>query len=516
LPDAPFDLGRFAFALIGVAIVALAAIVNRFAPQKRHRVRRVVILYVLYLLAFGAQNGLAAIGAHAWAGRVVHVAAILEAFSLINIVALTVFDLTLPALRVAVVSITSDLLVGLAYIVATLGVLHGAGMDPSSVLATSALVGGIITFSLQSTLGNVIGGVALQLDGSIHVGDWLQLENGRQGVVKEIRWRHTVLETRDWDTIIVPNASLLATNIMILGKREGETVIRRRMWVHFNVDFRFSPTRVVDVVEAALLSAPIDGVASDPPPHVVCYDLARDLKDGAAYYAARYWLTDLPRDDAAQTRVRARVFTALRRANIPLALPAQKLYMKAAASSSARDAKTRNKRHDAIGKLDLFQALTHDELVEVEACLRYAPFARGETIVQQGSMGASLFILAHGTVDVVVRAKGASPVTIATIDAPGFFGEMGLMTGEPRAADVVARVDVECYRLDKDDFERIVVDRPEMAEQISATLARRRVELEAAREGLDAETKRMREANEQRRILRNIQEFFALSEPRKK
>jgi small-conductance mechanosensitive channel/CRP-like cAMP-binding protein len=512
---ATFDTSRYAFALIGVAVVCVTALVNRFAPQKRHRVRRVVILYALYLLAFGLEHGLGAIGSTTWAARLTHVAAILEAFSLINILALTVFDLALPALRVAVVSITSDLLVGVAYIVATLGVLHGAGMDPSSVLATSALVGGIITFSLQSTLGNIFGGVALQLDGSIHVGDWIQLENGRQGVVKEIRWRHTVLETRDWDTIIVPNASLLANNIMILGKREGESVVRHRMWVYFTVDYRFSPTRVIDVVEAALRSAPIDGVASDPPPHVVCYDFARDHKDGSVYYAARYWLIDLPFDDAAQTRVRARVFTALRRANIPLALPAQKLYMKAAAPSAARDAKTHSKRHHAVEKLDLFRGFTPEELDQLASCLRYAPFARGETIVQQGSKGASLFILSQGAVDVVVRAKSALPATVATIEAPGFFGEMGLMTGEPRAADVVARVDVECYRLDKDDFERIVVDRPEIAEQISSTLAHRRVDLEAIREGLDAETKRQREANEQRRILRNIQEFFALTEPKK-
>lgn len=511
---APFDVHKFAFALIGVGVIVIAALVNRFAPAKRHRVRRVVTLYLLYLAAHGASTGLGAVGVEVWATRVSYVAGILEAFSLINIVALAIFDLALPALRIAMVSITSDIMVGVAYIVATLSVLHGAGMDPSSVLATSALVGGIITFSLQNTLGNILGGVALQLDGSIHVGDWIQLENGRQGRVKEIRWRHTVVETRDWDTIIVPNASLLSNNIMILGKREGEP-IQRRMWVHFNVDFRHSPTRVIDVVEAALRSAPIDGVAPTPPPHVVCYDFARDGKDGAAYYAARYWLTDIPFDDAAQTRVRTRVFTALKRAGIPLALPATKTFMKLASDGKSRDEKARGKHVRAVERLDLFTGFTRDELEQIASCLRYSPFARGETIFQQGSVGASLYILAQGTVEVLTRVKGALPASVAMIEAPSFFGEMGMMTGEPRAADVVARTDVECFRLDKEDFERIVIDRPELAEQISTTLAHRRVDLEAIREGLDAETKRQREANEQRRILRNIQDFFALTEPKK-
>ena len=515
LHGSPLDVRRFAFALIGVGVIVIAALVNRFAPQKRPRVRRVVVLYGLYLVAFGSAAGLGAIGVDVWATRIHHIAGILEAFTLINIVALAIFDLALPALRIAVVSITSDILVGIAYIVATLGVLHGAGMDPSSVLATSALVGGIITFSLQNTLGNILGGVALQLDGSIHVGDWVQLENGRQGMVKEIRWRHTVVETRDWDTIIVPNASLLSNNIMILGKREGQP-LQRRMWVYFNVDFRHSPTRVIDVVETALRSAPVDGVAPDPPPHVVCYDFARDGKDSLAYYAARYWLTEIHADDAAQSRVRARVFTALKRAGIPLALPASKTYIKLASDEKARDEKTRSKRLHAIERLELFQALTPEELAQVATHLRYSPFAKGETIMQQGSVAASLYILSQGRVEVLAHAAGGPAKSVATIDAPSFFGEMGLMTGEPRSADVVARTDVDCYRLDKDDFERIVVDRPEIAEQISGTLAHRRVGLEAIREGLDVETKRQREATEQRRILQHIQDFFALTEPVKK
>lgn len=55
----------------------------------------------------------------------------------------------------------------------------------------------VIGLSLQSTLGNVIGGLALQIDDSINEGDWIELENKQQGQVKQVRWRHTVIETRD-------------------------------------------------------------------------------------------------------------------------------------------------------------------------------------------------------------------------------------------------------------------------------------------------------------------------------
>src|SRR6202011_2060773 len=100
---------------------------------------------------------------------------------------------------------------------------------------------------------------------------------------------------------------------------------------------------------------------------------------------------------------------------------------------------------------------------------------------------------------------------VATIEAPSFFGEMGLMTGEPRTADVVALTAVECYRLDKPGLQRILEERPEVAEQFSKTLAKRRVELAKALDGLDEEAGRARMATEQIRILDRIQEFFGLA-----
>ena len=105
-----------------------------------------------------------------------------------------------------------------------------------------------------------IGGQSVVGDVVVHEGDWIQLENGKQGRVRAIRWRHTVVETRDWSTIVVPNALLLQNNITILGWRDGAPA-PQRMWVYFNVDFRFAPHQVIQVVTDALLNSPIENVA---------------------------------------------------------------------------------------------------------------------------------------------------------------------------------------------------------------------------------------------------------------
>jgi CRP-like cAMP-binding protein len=383
-------------------------------------------------------------------------------------------------------------------------------MDPSSLLTTSAVVGGILTLSLQTTIGNIFGGVALQLDGSIHVGDWLQLENGKQGVVKEIRWRHTVVETRDWDTIIVPNAALLGSNITILGKRAGKPVLHR-MTVPFNVDFRFAPNQVIDVVTEGLQAAPINGVASDPPPFAFCYDFAKEAgRDSFGYYAARYWLTDLPNDDAANSRVRARVYSALKRADIPLARPVQTTFFLPEEDEQTRAARHRERRLKLLRGLELFKSLNEQELMFLSDHLAFQPHTVGELITKKGAHAHCLYILTAGSVDVLTSVKNGPKKSVATIEAPGVFGEMGLMTGEPRSADVVAQTEIECYRLDKEAFEDILTRRPEIAEAMSKMLAHRRVELDAIREGLDLDSRTSRELTEQKRILGRIQHFFGL------
>jgi CRP-like cAMP-binding protein len=96
--------------------------------------------------------------------------------------------------------------------------------------------------------------------------------------------------------------------------------------------------------------------------------------------------------------------------------------------------------------------------------------------------------------------------------APNVFGEMGVVTGEPRTASVIAVTEVECYRLDKEAFQRVLKQRPEIAESVSNVMARRRVELAAVREGLNADQKKARVREEKSRILESLQTFFGLDD----
>src|SRR5207253_5065730 len=109
---------------------------------------------------------------------------------------------------------------------------------------------------------------------------------------KEIRWRQTSIETRNWDTVLIPNSQLMKGQVTIFGTREHAPLQSRR-WIYFNVDFNHAPTEVIEKVEEALRSAPIEHVALEPRINVILMD----FKDSYSQYAVRYWLTDLAVDD---------------------------------------------------------------------------------------------------------------------------------------------------------------------------------------------------------------------------
>ncbi len=509
-----------AFWVLGLfaAVVVVAALVNRFNPAHRHQVRRIVILFGTYLVVLGASVAFRELGETTWAGRFLVGAELIQAFMLVNIGATCMFSVVLPLADMHPPMLAGDLLVGVGYIAATLGVLSTNGVNPSSIVASATVVSAVLAISLQSTLGNIVGGLALQLDGSIHEGDWIQLENGKQGRVRTVRWRHTVIETRDWSTIIVPNAQLLSSSITILGKRDGRSV-PQRYWVWFNVDFRFPPTRVIKLVTEALKAAPIEGVAADPLPNCVCMDFTKDGKESFATYAVRYWLTDLAVDDPTNSRVRARIFTALKRAAIPLALPAHTTWVELEteerrARHAARDVE---ERFHVLRGLPLFRALTDEEVKTLAAGLSPVLYTAGEVCTHQGAVAHWLYILVSGDVEIrrTLDPDGAgsahgAPKVLSHMSAPEVFGEMGMMTGQPRSADVVALTDVDCYRLDKKIFERVILARPEIADELSERLAKRRVDLIATAEGLDEEAKSARHSRERDEILGAIRTFFCL------
>ncbi|MCC6553909.1 MAG: mechanosensitive ion channel [Polyangiaceae bacterium] len=496
-----------AFTLQAVLVVAGALLLVRLAPERDdRRLKGLYALLAMHVLTALLAAVLRRAGAGAYAE--VHLAArILFALVGIGALAKVVFGLVLPRARIHVSRILQDLVVGAAIVATTLALASRAGYNVTGLLATSAVVTAVIGLSLQDTLGNTLGGLALQIDDSIHVGDWVKVGD-IIGKVVEIRWRYTAVETRNGETALVPNSVLMKSQVIVLGRRAAGPVQWRRT-VLFNVDFRHQPSDVICAVTEALNAAMIDNVARDPAPHCIMMG----MEESWGRYAARYWLTNLAVDDSTDSAVRTRIFFALRRANIPLSIPAHAVFV-TEESHARREQKTQvdlERRMVALSRVELFSCLSEDDRASLAARLRYSPFTRGEVLTRQGAEAHWLYLVVAGEVAVRVSVDGTER-EVARMSDGSFFGEMSLMTGEPRSATVVALSDVECYRLDKKAFQEIVQRRPEIAEPIAAILARRRMGLQAAVEDLTAEARQGRLHEAKVDLLAKMRAFLQLGD----
>ncbi len=121
---------------------------------------------------------------------------------------------------------------------------------------------------------------------------------------------------------------------------------------------------------------------------------------------------------------------------------------------------------DLLGKVSLFDGLTHDDLVALGSHMRETHFAAGDVVVREGTRGArvlAFFVILDGTVTVSV---GGEPR--ATLSAGDYFGEIGLLLDAPRTATVVADIDLHCSAMSAWDFRGFVDEYP----AVHATLAR--------------------------------------------
>lgn len=407
------------------------------------------------------------------------------------------FQRTVPTVLRTVLSM-------LALVIAAVVLLAKQGLDVKALLPTGAVLTAVVGLALQQTLGNLIGGLSIQLDKSVRVGDWIQVE-GLYGRVSAIRWRSTTLETNDFETVVVPNSQLLAAKLLVRGRRDGQDTPWRR-WVRFKLPFSAPSAEVLQLALEALRHDPLPHVAIDPAPNCVLLS----LEEGVAHYALRYWLTDFTRDDATDSAVRLRLLYALRRAGFEPALPAHQLTL-VESSAEAREAEVKQRqeaREQALKDMELFAHLQPAELRRLAADLKDVPFAPGEALCRQGDAGDSLYILSRGRVSVRVSADGGER-ELAQLGTGSYFGEMALMTGEPRSATVLALDHVDAYRLEKPAFRHLLQLRPELAEAVAEVLAERRVGLEQAKDKLDQQTRAKRHQEHRGQLLARIREFFS-------
>jgi small-conductance mechanosensitive channel len=333
------------------------------------------------------------------------------------------------------------------------------------LLTTSAVSAVVLGFALQDTLGNAFAGLAIQSEKPFHVGQWIKVTD-YEGRVAEVTWRATKLRTKAGTLVILPNNIVSKEAIT----NYSEPTAPVRLSVEVGAAYQAAPNQVRAAIIEAMRHCSL--VLDAPAPDV----LLLNFDSSAISYRARFWVDDFAADDRAKDQVRTAIYYAFQRHGIEIPWPIQIEYSREWKEPEPREQADAIER--VLARIDLFSGLDVEFRREMALAAQRAVYGAGETIVRQGEPGQSMFVVATGAVSVVIEPARNE---VARIHAGGYFGEMSLLTGEPRTATVLAVGDVEVIEIAADLFRRLASVRAEAIEQIAAAAVARRAGLEAAR-----------------------------------
>jgi len=160
-----------------------------------------------------------------------------------------------------------------------------------------------------------------------------------------------------------------------------------------------------------------------------------------------------------------------------------------------------------IDSVEIFAPLSAEEKEAVSRSAIRSVYAPGELILKRGDPGDSMFVIYRGNVEVRLPSRDGNTQQVAALKPGDFFGEMALLTGEPRNADVLAASEVETLEIRKGVLQQLLDNNAALAEALSRTIAERQVRLDEYARAMPEEERRVKAQT----ILRRIQRFFGLS-----
>jgi len=128
----------------------------------------------------------------------------------------------------------------------------------------------------------------------------------------------------------------------------------------------------------------------------------------------------------------------------------------------------------ALSELDLLKGLSAEDYRLIEPIVRPLVFEKGEVIIREGAEAKLFFVVARGTVSVQIRVQGQNgrKKRVASIGPGLSFGEMALLDGGKRSADIVADEKVICYGLAVDQLVELAAEHPNIMITILRNLTR--------------------------------------------
>ncbi len=229
------------------------------------------------------------------------------------------------------------------YFIIFILLLQVLGVDLTALAIFGGALGVGLGFGLQQIASNFISGIIVLIERSIVVGDYVELEDGKAGIVKNINIRSTVLETFDGKEIMVPNERFITQRFINWTHDDP----RQRYEVEFLVSYDTDLHKVPPIIEAAVLKHP--RVLTEPE-HPDCE--LREFADHGVKFGIEFWVEGL--DDGPNkfsSDVLFLVWDALKENGIAIPYPRREVVLlnEPARTATARQGRAESRKETGAG-----------------------------------------------------------------------------------------------------------------------------------------------------------------------
>jgi len=365
-------------------------------------------------------------------------------------------------------------------------------IDISSIVTTTTVLTAAIAFAMQSTLGNILAGFSIQSDRLLRQKTWISLpEKGIFGQIHNIGFRYTTLRSLDNNLLMVPNSTLIQNTISCFGGREDENKVAINLSVSLGYDLP------PETAKGLLLRVLHDekGILANPPPRV----RLRSFAESSIDYQLKFFLDDYSERDSMTDMVFSRIWYAVTREGYSFPFPHRQVIATNVAQPFGFPVET---IASGMRELELLSVLDESEAAALAEKARVRVYGPGEVVVRQNEEGDSLFMVMKGSLQALVK-----DVRVGEIPQGSFFGEMSLLTGEPRRATVMSDGESTLAELSREVIEPLLRRKPDIMESLSAILARREVKNQASLQEADRDVAEVRKSAE---YLQRLKRFFKI------
>jgi small-conductance mechanosensitive channel/CRP-like cAMP-binding protein len=388
--------------------------------------------------------------------------------------------------------LVQDLLSALIYLAAAFAIIGYVFELPlKGLLATSGVVAIVIGLALQSSLGDVFSGIVLNIERPYRVGDWIILDDALQGKVIETNWRATHLLTARQDVAIIPNSVIAKAKLV---NCSTPTEIHGSS-IRVKLDSSLTPAAGRTILNEALLGS--TRIMRAPAPTVTVKDISAEMIE----FELSYSVADVDAVNLAQNELFDRIYRTAGAAGAKFAPRLAGLPQHAAEEDGAPGSVDR-----LLAGVSLFATLTRDEKTALASEMRRKDYKPGEVVVTAGTVIQALSIVSRGVL-VASAQENDRKIEVIRLVRGDYFGEMGLLAGEPLNGEITALTRVVIYEICKDALSPLLQARPSMAEELSDSMANRRMARQTVLDRLHRDTPQEGVAD---RVAANIRRLFAL------